>query len=93
MSKSDLPNFGGKCLYLLLMGNDKPKVITEPEFLTQGGRLFLSGIVPDYPDRKVWAEGCRCALAWDQVQAYMVFDSLEDLWNRWKSKEAGKTQN
>lgn len=41
----------------------------------QNGRLFVVGEVPKGATKNDWAEGRQCAIAWDSVTDYMVFDS------------------
>lgn len=46
-------------------------------FEWQHGRLFVTGEIPKGTTSNDWAERRPCAVAWDQVTDYMVFDSEE----------------
>ena len=74
--KSHLPSFSGKVLSVLCADEDSSQLIENPIFEVQGDRLFLIGTVPKgcSPD---WLNGLSCAIAWDLVQSYVIFDSLE----------------
>ncbi|HEX4124376.1 MAG TPA: hypothetical protein VHY37_06590 [Tepidisphaeraceae bacterium] len=71
---------------------DTPLVLSGCSFETQGNRLFLSGTnVPYAPGISAWTDGIRQLVAWDFVEEYMVFDSLEQYHSRigpagWKAK-------
>ncbi len=39
------------------------------------GRLFIVGLVPKGATTNNWAADRACAIAWDQVIDYMIFDS------------------
>ena len=49
--------------------------LISPRFERQGGRLFLRGepAPGDTPNDR--ALGCRFCVAWEVVEAYLVFDS------------------
>jgi len=52
-------------------------------FEMQAGRLFLSGTnVPCIPGSHNWTDGVRRLVAWDSIEGYMVFDSVEDYYSR-----------
>ena len=76
-----LPDFTGK---IILLNTNVPSSLDENSFLLQfpvferqGGRLFLTGIVPDIKDWE-WLSGVKCAVAWDAVCDYQIFQSIED---------------
>lgn len=45
------------------------------KFEVQKNRLFVAGVIPKSATTNDWAEGRPCAVAWDSVTDYMVFDS------------------
>ncbi|MDG4597259.1 MAG: hypothetical protein P9F75_16485 [Candidatus Contendobacter sp.] len=45
------------------------------EFRMQKNRLFVIGIVPESATRNDWAANRPCAIAWDSIVDYIVFDS------------------
>src|SRR5687767_4972081 len=80
---NNLPDFNGKVVTFYCV-NEPPEgavALISPTFDTQGGRLFVLGkIAPDQPGH--WDDGLQSAVAWDQVNNYVVFDSLEDFRTR-----------
>lgn len=60
-----------------------PFILSGCNFETQSGRLFLSGTnVPHAPDSYTWTDGIRRLVAWDAVEDYMVFDTVEHYHSR-----------
>jgi hypothetical protein len=76
--KKHLPQFSGKVLSVLCAGEDTGQLIYDPAFQEQGGRLFIVGTVPKEASRDNWMEGLPCAIAWNTVQDYVVFASMDD---------------
>ena len=83
--KKYLPQFTGKVLSVLCAGEDTGQLIYDPSFQEQGGRLFMIGTVPKEASRDNWMEGLPCAIAWDTVQDYVVFASMDDYIARLKA--------
>ncbi len=80
--KKQLPRLAGKVLSVLCAGEDTGQLISNPSFEEQGGRLFLVGTVPKDASRDNWMEGLPCAIAWDTVQDYVIFASMDDYLTR-----------
>lgn len=76
--KSKLPNFKGKMLSILSENEDTPSLLGDIRFEMQAGRLFVVGIIPKGGSTGDWVVGLSCAIAWDTVQEYIVFDSAAD---------------
>jgi hypothetical protein len=74
--KHRLPDFTGKTVSFSTA--DSTLGIEEPRFETQGGRLFVVGVVPKGATTSDWAVGVRCAVAWEAVTDYLVFQSVDD---------------
>lgn len=83
--KKRLPQLAGKVLSVLCTGEDTGQLIYDPFFQDQGGRLFMVGIVPKEASRDNWMEGLLCAIAWDTVQDYVIFASMDDYLTRLKA--------
>lgn len=49
--------------------------MVDAKFMTQENRLFIVGVIPKGATKNDWAEGRPCAISWDAVTDYMVFDS------------------
>lgn len=80
--KRRLPQFAGKVLSVVCAGEDTGQLISNPAFEEQGERLFLVGVVPKDSSRDNWMEGLPCAVAWETVQDYVVFASMDDYLTR-----------
>ena len=79
--RASLPNFNGKVVLVYHVGSRDPQissVVVNPEFEFQGGRLFLCGEPAPGDTPNDWITGCRLCLAWDTVEAYVVFESIAD---------------
>ena len=83
--KDNLPNFTGKTLSVVLTGEDTSRVIVNPRFELQAGRVFSIGTSPPGASRRDWMAGLDEALAWDRVDTYVVFASAEDYFTRLKT--------
>ena len=81
---SYLPSFSGKVLSVLSANEDTSQLIADPKFEIQGERLFLVGTVPQGSSPNDWMIGLSCAIAWDMVQDYVIFDSIEDYLTRFE---------
>ncbi len=86
-----IPQFiAGKVLFLQLPSSTA--VITDTRFETIAGRLFAVGITPwgSSPETKDKA----IAVAWNQVEQFYLFDSLEEwraasgVWDKEKQRES-----
>ena len=79
--KEPLPDFEGKVVLVYHVGSRDPHTsssLINAHFETQGGRLFLCGEPAPGDTPNDWTVGCRLCLAWDTVEAYLVFESVED---------------
>jgi hypothetical protein len=84
--KAKLPKFDGKVVSVVCVNEDTGQLIRSPRFENQGGRLFIVGTVPEDASQDNWMEDLPCAIAWDTVQDYVIFDSMEDYLNRLNSR-------
>lgn len=81
MPDDTLPDFTGKVVTFYVA--DAPRAIDAGiameylEFKRFGGRLFVTGRVPEISDSQ-WVSRLQSAIAWDSVVHYLVFDSQED---------------
>jgi len=81
-----LPDFSGKVVVLYMTNDTDPQqsgsTMIDPEFEEQGGKLFLRGSIPEGVTDSDWAAGVEMAVAWEHVIEYLVFDSLDDYFDR-----------
>ncbi|MBW1988715.1 MAG: hypothetical protein JRI97_04125 [Deltaproteobacteria bacterium] len=79
-----LPDLRGKIvvLYLVNRSLDHVAVMEDPHFEMLGNRLFIIGTVPEGTSPNDWAAGVTSNVAWDRVEEYLVFDSLEEYLSR-----------
>lgn len=47
--------------------------IKNPKFKKIHGRIFLTGTVPKGATINNWAEGCECAICWEDTHDLIVF--------------------
>ena len=83
--KDTLPDFSDKAISVALIGEETSRILVNPRFEMQGGRVFLIGTSPPGASKRDWLAGLEESLAWDQVQEYVVFDSAEDYFKRLKT--------
>lgn len=88
--KDTRPNFRDKVLSVLCVNEDTSQLIANPTFEMQVGRVFLKGTIPKDSSRDNWMEGLTAAIAWDTVEDYVVFDSIEDYLTRLHAKDKKK---
>ena len=74
------PDFSDKIVLIYLMGRspDDGVLLERAVFEVHGGRAFLTGEFAEGASANDWVAGVRTALAWDTVQQYFMFDSMED---------------
>lgn len=53
----------------------------------------MLGTVPKYASRDNWMEGLPCAIAWDTVQDYVIFASMDDYLGRLHPTPRRKKKN
>jgi hypothetical protein len=82
VKKTTLPDFKNKVVSVGLANDNYGYSMSSPRWETQGGKLFLIGLVPHDGSTRNWAEGALRAVAWDQVTDYYVFDSVKDFVKR-----------
>jgi len=75
------PDFSDKIVAVELSADsDVPfTVIGKPRFEMQAGRAFLCGVIPSGVNDNDWCAKAPCAIAWDSVISYYLFESVEDL--------------
>lgn len=83
MESPSFPDFAKKLLTIHLVDGQHNYLIADPRFEQQGGRWFLVGNTPKEGSGCDWAAGVETAIAWDQVSAYRVFDSVDQYVERY----------
>jgi len=91
--KKGLPDFSKKLVQASLSGKTNTYAIERPKWLMRGNRLFLVGRVPHRSSGGDWLGGAVIAVAWDQVAAYYVFDSVENYRKRLKMFATAKAKS
>ncbi len=82
--KTKLPDFAGKAVSFVLIGEDNSRLLVDPRFESQAGRLFVIGTSPPGASKGDWTAGLDEVLAWDRVQEYIVFESADHYFERLK---------
>ena len=79
--KDSLPDFEGKVVLVYHVGSRDPhssSALIKAHFELQAGRLFLCGEPAPGDTPNDWALGCQLCLAWETVEAYLVFESVQE---------------
>lgn len=73
------PDFDDKIVLFYLTGrsDDQTVVLAQASFANLGGRIYVVGEIADGTTANDWAAGIQTGVAWDQVEQYFVFDSLD----------------
>ena len=50
----------------------------DPSFKTIQKKLFVVGIVPSNATTNDWAKGKICAISWDYITDFIIFDSEKE---------------
>ena len=91
MYRDKLPDFKNKTVLFRMINVEIDTTIENPMFEMLSGRLFVTGRMTEGSSQNDWLAGLVTSLAWDCVQGYVVFDSLEDYLARaslaWSDKQ------
>ena len=88
----DYPEFENKIilLYLFNRPDDHNVVLQNASLENQADRMFIVGVFAEGATANDWATGVRTAVAWDSVEQYLVFDTIENYFERisigWENK-------
>ncbi|MBI9083576.1 MAG: hypothetical protein JEZ11_08255 [Desulfobacterales bacterium] len=82
MKDMAMPDLSGKIVLLYLEHRDHETTIEAPVFEEHSGRLFLVGRVPTGGSQNDWLGGLKVYIAWDQIQEIVIFNSLDDYYDR-----------
>jgi hypothetical protein len=82
MSPVSLPNLAGKIVYVYQQNREHEVVLQDAGFEEHNGRFFLTGVVPEGCSENDWLMDLKVYVAWDWVQEFIVFDSLEEYYAR-----------
>ncbi|HUR42182.1 MAG TPA: hypothetical protein VM240_13540 [Verrucomicrobiae bacterium] len=76
--RTDLPNFETGVLSLWMRGSQSTVRMVGPRWETIGGRLYLVGTWAENLERVDALAGCDNAVAWDQVDEFLIFKSIDE---------------
>ena len=84
MKDMRFPDLSGKIIliYLTNQCDEHNVVLEQAKFQMQGDKLFIVGVFAEGTTANDWATGIPTAVAWSNVEQYLVFDSLEDYFYR-----------
>jgi len=83
MTQSTFPNFADKLLTIHVANGSHNYHVYSPVFKLFGDRWFLVGNTPKGISTGDWDQDIEVAIAWDQISAYRVFDSVEQYVERY----------
>jgi hypothetical protein len=84
MFQMTFPDFSGKIvlIYLANRSDDYNVVMQHATLENQAGKIFIVGEFAEGTTASDWAAGIRTAVSWENVEQYLVFDSIEDYYSR-----------
>jgi len=84
MNSMPFPDLQDKIVLIYLANQcDEHNVVLEnPRFEQQGDKLFIVGEFAEGTTANDWAAGIHTAVAWSNVEQYLVFNSLDEYFNR-----------
>jgi hypothetical protein len=91
-NQMNYPEFQNKVILLYLHNrpDDHNVVLQDASMESQAGRMFIVGEFAEGTTANDWATGVRTAVAWDCVEQYLIFDTIENYFERismgWESK-------
>src|SRR5689334_9977658 len=85
---TDYPEFRGKLVAFHIRAKRDHHLLSDPVFAVQGGRLFVTGTIPALG---FWTDGLPAAFAWDLVEHYYVYESVEDYRSRCETYKKTKS--
>ena len=84
MSNSTYPDFSGKAILFDTIGklSDEAFLVENVKFEIQAGKLFITGNMANAGGSDNYSRGLPVGIAWDQIQSYIVFDSVQQFIQR-----------
>jgi hypothetical protein len=78
------PDFSGKIvlIYLVNRTDDYNVVLQQARLENHAGKIFIVGEFAEGTTSGDWAAGVETAVSWDNVEQYLLFDSIEDYFAR-----------
>ena len=84
----NLPDFDGKVVSFGLV--DSSLAIINPKFEKQAGRIFIVGHIPQEASTNNYGIGKPCAISWDAITDYIVFENEKEYIKQIKKSEKKK---
>ncbi len=69
-------------IYLGSRTSEESVVLEDVAFQIQGDKIFMVGRIAEGTTPNDWASGVSTAIAWDRIEQYLVFDSLQEYMDR-----------
>ncbi len=84
MFQMAFPDFTGKIvlIYLVNRSDDYNVVLQNASLENHAGKIFIIGEFAEGTTASDWAADIRTAVSWENVEQYLVFDSLEEYYSR-----------
>ena len=81
---NELPDIdlSDKIVFIYKANSNNDVALQYPRVEQLHGRTFLVGRVPDGGSANDWLAGLVTHVGWDQIEEFVVFDSLEDFYER-----------
>ena len=77
---NDIPtlDLSNKIVFIYKVNSQNDISLQDPTFEMHNGKLFLVGEVPDGGSANDWLSGLKVYVAWDQVEEFIIFDSIKE---------------
>jgi hypothetical protein len=71
-----------KIIHIYKVNRENDVALQDARIEMHHGRFFLVGLVPDGGSANDWLAGLTTYVSWDQIEEFVVFDSLEEYHRR-----------
>lgn len=75
-------DISNKIVFIYKIRSSNDVALLNPRFEIHFDRVFLVGVVPDGGSASDWLSGLTTYVAWDEVEEFVIFDSLEEYYSR-----------
>lgn len=82
MQEKPTLDLSDKIVFVYKANGDNDVALVNPHIELHHGRYFLAGKVADGGSSNDWLTGLTTYVAWDQIEEFILFDSMEEFFDR-----------
>ena len=82
MQSQNTLDLSQKIVFIYKANGENDVALEYPRTEFHNGRYFLVGRVPEGGSSNDWLSGLTTYVAWDQIEEFVVFESIEDYFSR-----------